>query len=79
MSRHASLQLARRGATSEEVVDAIQGSDWEAAGGGRWECRRTYAYRQEWNGTFYEFKQVRPIFVEEMMEIVVVTVYVYYF
>lgn len=33
----------------------------------------------EWNGAFYETKQVRPIFVEEAVEIVVVTVYVYYF
>jgi hypothetical protein len=33
----------------------------------------------EWNGKSYSTKQVRPIFVEEADEIVVVTVYVYYF
>ena len=32
-----------------------------------------------WNGTHYTTKQVRPIFVDEPDEIVVVTVYVYYF
>jgi len=32
-----------------------------------------------WNGKHYTTKQVRPIFVEEPHEIVVVTVYVYYF
>jgi len=32
----------------------------------------------EWNRKVYETKQVQPIFVEEVDEIVVVTVYVYY-
>jgi len=32
-----------------------------------------------WNGVRYGTKQVRPIFVEESDEIVVVTVYVYSF
>lgn len=36
-------------------------------------------FNAEWNDTFYEIKQVRPIFVEEEVEIVVVTVYVYYY
>ena len=35
-------------------------------------------FGKEWNGVFYRTKQVRPIFVEEPAEIVVVTVYVYY-
>ena len=34
---------------------------------------------QLWNGKSYATKQVRPIFVEESIEIVVVTVYVYNF
>ena len=38
-----------------------------------------FAYEQEWNGTYYSTKQVRPVFVEEAVEIVVVTVYSYYF
>lgn len=32
-----------------------------------------------WNKRVYTTKQVRPIFVEESNEIVVITVYVYYF
>jgi hypothetical protein len=43
------------------------------------ECRKDFTYGREWTGKFYETKQVRPIFAEEMDEIVVVTVYVYYF
>jgi len=33
---------------------------------------------QEWHGIVYATKQIRPIFVDEPEEIVVVTVYVYY-
>jgi hypothetical protein len=32
-----------------------------------------------WNGKPYQIKQVRPIFVEEELEIVVVTVYTYFY
>jgi hypothetical protein len=49
-----------------------------AAQCGRFDCRRDFAYGRDWNGKFYATKQVRPIFVEETEEIVVVTVYVYY-
>ena len=37
-----------------------------------------FPFGRKWNGKFYETKQVRPVFVEEEMEIVVVTVYTYY-
>ena len=45
---------------------------------GRLECRKDLPFGREWNGRLYSTKQVRPIFVEEEREIVVVTVYVYY-
>jgi len=41
--------------------------------------RRDFAFNDVWSGKQYGTKQVRPIFVEEADEIVVVTVYVYYF
>jgi len=40
---------------------------------------KNFFYGKDWNGTFYPTKQVRPIFVDEPDEIVVVTVYTYYF
>jgi len=40
---------------------------------------KEFSLRQEWNGKVYATKQVRPIFVEEAGEIVVITVYTYYF
>ena len=45
----------------------------------RLECRKNYAYDKDWNGKLYVTKQVRPIFVDEPDEIVVVTIYSYYF
>lgn len=79
LSNHARGTMEFRGATEEEVIEAIQTSPWEPAEHGRLECRKNFVYGQEWNGKFYATKQVRPIFVEEATEIVVVTVYVYYF
>ena len=43
------------------------------------QCRKDFVFGKDWNGKTYRTKQVRPIFVEEADEIVVVTVYVYYF
>jgi hypothetical protein len=40
---------------------------------------QSFSYDKEWNGKFHATKQVRPVFVEEATEIVVVTVYTYYF
>jgi len=68
-----------RGFTLEEVETAIRNSDWTEAEQGRLECRMNLDYRDIWNGTYYDTKQIRPIFVEEQDEIVVVTVYVYFF
>jgi hypothetical protein len=77
-SRHAQEQLLFRGGSPREVEEAIRSSSWEPAELGRLECRRSFSFQQEWHGVVYATKQVRPIFVDEPDEIVVVTVYVYY-
>lgn len=79
LSGHARHQLARRGVSEDEVIEAIRMSQWQSAESGRLECRKDFSYGQVWNGRFYATKQVRPIFVDEVEEIVVVTVYSYYF
>ena len=79
LSQHANQQLFYRGTSEEEIKDAIRTSKWEPAETGRLQCRKDFAYNQEWNGKAYKTKQVRPIFAEEDKEIVVITVYVYYF
>ena len=79
LSQHARQQLPYRGTTEDEVVEAIRTAPWKPAELRRLECRKEFPYNQTWNQKFYQTKHVRPIFVEEAREIVVVTVYVYYF
>jgi hypothetical protein len=62
-----------------EVEQAIRRTPWSQAELGRLDCRMDIPYEQEWNGKIYSTKQVRPVFVDEKEEIVVITVYTYYF
>jgi hypothetical protein len=79
LSGHARQQLSYRGASEAEIEEAIRTEDWSPAELGRLQCRKDFPFGREWNGKVYATKQVRPIFVEEEREIVVVTVYTYYF
>ena len=79
LSAHARGYLLTRGFTSAEVEAAIRTSPWQPAELGRLECRKDFPYGRDWNGNVYATKQVRPVFVDEAAEIVVVTVYTYYF
>lgn len=79
LSGHARLQLRFRGVTEEEVIQTISSGKWTPAESGRLECRKDFPFGKEWNGEKYAGKQVKPIFVEEATEIVVITVYAYYF
>ena len=79
LSGHARDHLAFRGATEQEVVEAIQTEPWWLAESGRVECRQDFAFHAIWNRKLYATKRVRSIFVEEPDEIVVVTLYVYDF
>jgi hypothetical protein len=78
LSAHALSYIAKRGFTVAEVEDTIRTGRWEPAELGRMECRKTFPFKREWNKKLYATKEVRPIFVEETDEIVVVTVYTYY-
>ena len=79
LSGHAKAQLVFRGVTEQEVLETIGTVEWEPAELGRLECRKNFVFDRKRRGTYYATKQVRPIFVEEAEEIVVVTVYAYYF
>jgi len=79
LSAHAQGYVNQRGFTVAEVEDAIRTSPWQPADLGRLKCRKDFPFGREWNGKVYATKQVRPVFVEESTEIVVVTVYTYYF
>ena len=79
LSKHALDYAKKRGFSVAEVEETIRTSSWSAAELGRLDCRKDFAFGKEWNGRFYTTKQVRPVFVEEVGEIVVITVYTYYF
>jgi hypothetical protein len=79
LSNHALRYTGKRGFTVAEIEDAIQTSPWTPEELGRLDCRKNFAYGKEWNGKVYATKQIRPIFVEEAEEILVITVYTYYF
>ncbi|MEW6686977.1 MAG: hypothetical protein AB1393_12375 [Candidatus Edwardsbacteria bacterium] len=79
LSGHAHSQLPFRGVTEEEIKETIRSEPWSPAELGRLECRKDFPFGKEWNKKVYATKQVRPVFVEETTEIVVVTVYTYYF
>lgn len=79
LSAHAKGYLAKRGFTPSEVEEAIREAPWEPALRGKLECRKDFAFKSFWNGAWYDTKQVRPIFADDPQEIVVITVYTYYF
>lgn len=79
LSGHAQQQLIRRGVLIEEVITAIRTAKWQSVQGNRLECQHDFSFGREWNGKYYQTKRVRPIFVEEADQIVVVTVYSYFF
>ena len=79
LSEHALRYTSKRGFTVAEVEETIRTSPWISAELGRIDCRKNFPYAKEWNGKVYATKQVRPIFVEQVGEIVVITVYTYYF
>ena len=79
LTKHALGYTASRGFTVTEVEEAISTGKWGVAELGRLDCRKDFPFGREWNGKINATKQVRPVFVEETNEIVVITVYTYYF
>ena len=79
LTKHANGYVETRGFTFEEVQAAIRGAQWGPATNGRLECFKEFPFHAVWNGKYYQTKRVRPIFVEEELEIVVVTVYTYFY
>lgn len=79
LTAHAAEQCVERGATQAEVRYAIEHGVREPAKRGKWMSRHNFQYNAEWQGRFYAIKQVAPVMVETVSEIVVVTVYTFYF
>jgi len=79
LTKHATGYLGSRGFTAAEVEETIRTSAWGPTELSRLDCRKNFPFNAGWNGKHYTTKQVRPVFVEETDEIVVITVYTYYF
>ena len=79
LSAHVLGYVNKRGFTVAEVEETIRTCRWIPAPKNRWECRMEFSFGKDWNGTLYANKRVRPIFVETTKEIIVVTVYTYYY
>lgn len=78
-SDHAKEQMVERGASVQEVMEAIHKGDKFSAKRGRVAYRHNFQYNSRWGGNFYHIKQVMPITKEEAKEIIIVTVYTFYF
>ena len=79
LTHHAQEQALERGATTAEVKEAIRKGSREAAKHGRELCRYNFAFNSKWQGRPYPIKQVAPVIQAEPNEIVVITVYTFYF
>jgi hypothetical protein len=79
LSKHAQEQAEERGAAETEVKEAIAKGSREWATRGREICRYNFAFNRKWQGKHYPIKQVAPVIKEEDDEIIVITVYTFYF
>jgi hypothetical protein len=78
-SKHARDQMALRGASEVEVIDAIRTGSQETAKRGRLGFRKDFTFGRVWARRHYATKQVLAIVSDEPTEIVVITVYTFYF
>jgi hypothetical protein len=79
LTEHARKQCVERGAMEAEVVEAIRKGTREPAKNGREFCRFNFAFGKKWQDKSYAIKQVAPVIKDEANEIVVITVYAFYF
>lgn len=77
-SDHALKQMIERGASKEEVINAIRSGERLPAKHGRVAYRHNFQYNKKWGNRFYYVKQIMPI-VKEEKSIIVITVYTFYF
>ena len=79
LTQHARERCLQRGATEDELREAILSGSREPAKKGRLLRRLNVEFGKEWQGTTYPIKQVAPVIAETDDEIIVVTVFVFYF
>ena len=75
---HARERMRERGATEEEVRQAVLSGSAVEAKRGREAKERVFSYNASWQGRQYSQKKVRAIFIDEGDRLTVLTVYVYF-
>ncbi|MDH5717409.1 MAG: DUF4258 domain-containing protein [Spirochaetia bacterium] len=68
-----------RGAKVSEIEYAIINGEVETVKKNRKLYRSNFQFNSKWQGVYYAIKQVAPVIVEEEKEIVVITVYTFYY
>jgi len=79
ISLHAKEQMLERGASEEEVKIAVQKGEKQEAKKGRIIYKKNFQFNGHWREREYKIKQVSPVVAIDGDEIIVVTVYVFYF
>jgi hypothetical protein len=79
LSKHAQEQCLERGTNELEIVHAIRTGICQNVKAGRFKYQVTFQYDAVWQGKFYALKKVAPIVAETELELVVITVYTFYF
>jgi hypothetical protein len=78
-SHHVLQRMAERGASRQEVEDAIRRGQRVPAREGKVAFRLNLRFEQTWKGRYYGTKQVMPIVSEKTDRYVVITVLTFYF
>jgi hypothetical protein len=76
---HALHRMRERGASDQNVREAIRIGQKEPAERGLFMYRLNVEFKGEWDGRYYAVQQVVPVAAEDTDRIVVVTVYTFYF
>ncbi|MFM7793424.1 MAG: DUF4258 domain-containing protein [Microcystis panniformis] len=79
LTKHAQEQCIERGTNEQEIIEAIRHGTRQSAKQGRDKYQTIIQTNSYWQGKFYPLKKVVPIVIETEQELIVITVYTYYF
>lgn len=78
-SDHAKVQMIERGASKEQIIEAISDGEAISVKHNRIGYRKNFQYNNKWGERFYHIKQVMPVVKKEANRVIVITVYTFYF
>lgn len=76
---HALQRMQERGTNERDIREAIRIGQKEPAKGERFVYKLNLEFKRTWDGRYYGIQQVAPVVKEEGDEIIVITVYTFYF